>query len=140
MTTRSPSLRLTPDPRSARQARQHARTALATAGHQEWADDAALAVTELVTNVIRHARTDCEVCVCISPDAARISVRDYDPTPPIHRHPGPLATTGRGIPLVAELSNDFGITPLGADGKVVWFSFRQPRRAGNPQADTEPTH
>ena len=135
MSTRQPSLWLPPDPRSVRHARWHVHTALTTAGHPEWADDAALAVSELVTNVVLHARTDCEVSVCVTSDDARVSVRDFSPLPPVHRHHGQHATTGRGLPLVTGLSTDFGITPLGDTGKVVWFSLTRVHPADDAVAD-----
>ena len=115
--------RLPPEPGSVRDARRQVGQTLSRAGHEEWADDAVLAVSEVVTNVVLHARTDCEVAVCVTADDARVSVRDFSPLPPVHRQHSQYATTGRGIPLVTALSTDFGITPLGSHGKVVWFTL-----------------
>jgi PAS domain S-box-containing protein len=112
---------LPPEPLSVRTARRHVVQALVELGKADWADDAGLAVTEIVANVVLHARTACEVAVEVSDQGARIAVRDFDPTPPVQMRFSPYATTGRGLSVVAALSRDFGIELLGTDGKVVWF-------------------
>jgi anti-sigma regulatory factor (Ser/Thr protein kinase) len=114
-------LRLPPEPQSVRQAREHVRNTLEEAGRDQWVDDAALAVSELVSNVVLHAGTDCELSVSVSWDSARVSVRDFSKALPVERHYSADATTGRGLTIVAQLSADFGVDPLGHDGKVVWF-------------------
>lgn len=114
-------LRLPPEPISVRLARQYVTQTLQQHGHAEWADDAALAVSEVVANVVLHARTDCEVSVAVEPDSARISVRDFNPDLPSPRHFSEYATTGRGLEVVSRLTADLGIQSLGDAGKVVWF-------------------
>jgi anti-sigma regulatory factor (Ser/Thr protein kinase) len=104
-----------------RQARELVRNALEEAGRDQWVDDATLAVSELVSNVVLHAGTDCELSVSVSWDSARVSVRDFSNALPVERHYGADATTGRGLTIVAELSADFGVERLGHEGKVVWF-------------------
>jgi anti-sigma regulatory factor (Ser/Thr protein kinase) len=127
------SLRLPPEPQSVRQARAHIRQALHEAGREEWLDDAALAVSELVSNVVLHACTDCELWVSVTWDSVRVSVRDFSSRLPVARHFGADATTGRGLTIVAGLSADFGVDPLGNDGKIVWFVLdgTTPGAAGN---------
>jgi PAS domain S-box-containing protein len=115
------TVRLPPEPLSVRDARRHVTQVLVEAGREEWADDAGLAVSEMVTNVVLHARTDCELSVVVSDDDVRVSVRDFSPSLPTQRHFPQDATTGRGLALVARLSADFGVEVLGAEGKVVWF-------------------
>jgi anti-sigma regulatory factor (Ser/Thr protein kinase) len=119
--TQEPSLRLPPKPISVRRARQHVRAALLQAGHQDWVDDAAVAVSELVTNVIAHARTDCEVSVSVASESARISVRDFSGALPAHRQVAQYATTGRRLPLVQALAAGFGVEVLDSGGKEIWF-------------------
>jgi anti-sigma regulatory factor (Ser/Thr protein kinase) len=116
-------LRLPPEPRSVRQAREHVRHTLAEAGRADWVDDATVAVSELVTNVVLHAGTACELLVSVSVDSARVSVRDFSAALPIERHYSSQATTGRGLTIVARLSADFGVDSLGHAGKVVWFEL-----------------
>jgi anti-sigma regulatory factor (Ser/Thr protein kinase) len=115
------SLRLSPEPRSVRQAREHIRRTLEGAGREEWVDDAALAVSELVSNVVLHACTDCELAVSVTGDSVRVDVRDFSRQLPVERHSGSDATSGRGLTIVAGLSADFGVDPLGHEGKIVWF-------------------
>jgi PAS domain S-box-containing protein len=114
-------VRLPPDPGSVRDARRQVRETLTRAGQEEWADDAVLAVSEVVTNVVLHARTDCELTVLVSADGVRVNVRDFSPSLPAQRHFPRDATTGRGLGLVVKVTADFGIDVLDGDGKVVWF-------------------
>lgn len=116
------TVRLPPDAASVSAARRHIRLALAAGGRADWSDDAELAVSELVTNAVLHARTDCEVVVTHEPDRVLVAVRDFSPSVLLERHFSEHATTGRGLRLVAGLGADFGIDGFGPDGKVVWFS------------------
>ncbi|MFJ8074201.1 ATP-binding protein [Streptomyces sp. NPDC096176] len=88
-------------------------------------DHAALGVTELLTNVHRHAQPDkmCTVDVELLLDRLTISVHDHDPRLPTVRDPGMAATSGRGLALVAAMSESWGARPQGDTGKVVWFTL-----------------
>ncbi len=88
-------------------------------------DRAALGVTELLTNVHLHALRDktCTVEMELLPDRLTVSVRDRDPRLPVVDDAGPLATCGRGLAMVAALSESWGARPDGESGKVVWFSL-----------------
>ncbi|MEW1901437.1 MULTISPECIES: ATP-binding protein [unclassified Streptomyces] len=110
-------------------------------------DHALLGVTELLTNVHRHARPDkrCTVEIELLLDRLTVSVRDHDPRPP--RTEGPfgdpadgspdgLATSGRGLVLVGAVSESWGVRPCGDDGKVVWFTLAAPP-AGTPVGTRE---
>jgi hypothetical protein len=48
-------------------------------------DEAALAVSELVTNAVLHARTHIGVSLCVAGGKVELAVRDDDPRPPILR-------------------------------------------------------
>ncbi|MEG3628291.1 ATP-binding protein [Streptomyces poriticola] len=101
-------------------------------------DRAALGVTELLTNVHLHARPDktCTVEIELLLDRVTVSVRDHDPRLPVVDAADPLATTGRGLAMVAALSESWGARPDGASGKVVWFTL--PRPAPSPAAVARP--
>ncbi|MET7684596.1 ATP-binding protein [Streptomyces sp. NPDC005423] len=91
-------------------------------------DRAALGVTELLTNVHRHAEPDkiCTVEIELSLDHLMVSVRDHDPRLPVVEDIGdvaPLATCGRGLAMVAAVSESWGVRPDGDSGKVVWFTL-----------------
>ena len=91
---------------------------------------AALLVSELVSNVIRHAATTFEVVVTIE-DSVRVEVRDgaaiteafrdLVANPP--RRVAPSASSGRGLMLISTLASRFGLEDRGAHGKSVWFEL-----------------
>ncbi|MGW5333286.1 ATP-binding protein [Streptomyces bauhiniae] len=106
-------------------------------------DRAALGVTELLSNVHRHARPDksCTVELEFRSDRLTVSVRDRDPRLPVVAEgaeasdAGPLATCGRGLVMVAAVSESWGCRPDGEDGKVVWFALSAtPAPAPRPPA------
>ncbi|MEU3369879.1 ATP-binding protein [Streptomyces sp. NPDC006711] len=94
-------------------------------------DEAALCVTELLTNVHRHAEPDkmCTVEIELLLDRLTISVHDHDPTLPSVRKADTLATNGRGLSLIAAVSEAWGVRPLGESGKTVWFTLAAPSPA-----------
>ncbi len=119
------TLRLPPEPGSARQARVLLRDILTRTERLDCLDAAELACTELVTNALLHAHTDMVVTIEVH-EAVRVSVRDFNPTPPLQRHYGVQATTGRGLALVAAVSDEHGISDVGPDGKTMWFTVGGP--------------
>ncbi|GAA4092084.1 ATP-binding protein [Streptomyces hundungensis] len=94
-------------------------------------DQAALGVTELLTNVHRHAEPDkmCTVAIELLLDRLTISVHDHDPTLPALRDAEALATNGRGLALIAAVSESWGVRPVGEAGKTVWFTLAAPSPA-----------
>ncbi|QTD96774.1 Histidine kinase-, DNA gyrase B-, and HSP90-like ATPase [Streptomyces cyanogenus] len=115
-------------------------------------DRAALGVTELLSNVHRHARPDksCTVELELLPDRLTVSVRDHDPRLPVPADvpdtadATPLATCGRGLAMVAAVSESWGARPDGENGKVVWFTLpaaAAPRSHPDhaPRGTTRPT-
>lgn len=88
-------------------------------------DRAALGVTELLSNVHRHAQPDktCTVEMELLLDRLMVSVRDHDPRLPVVEDADSLATCGRGLAMVAAVSESWGARPDGESGKVVWFTL-----------------
>lgn len=88
-------------------------------------DRASLGVTELLSNVHRHARPDkiCTVEMELLLDRLKVSVHDHDPRLPVMADAGPLATCGRGLAMVAAMSESWGAVPDGESGKAVWFTL-----------------
>ncbi|GGJ07281.1 ATPase [Streptomyces brasiliensis] len=112
-------------------------------------DRAALGVTELLTNVHRHAQPDksCTVEIELLPDRLTVSVRDHDPRLPVLEEAEALDTTGRGLAMVAAVSESWGARPDGDSGKVVWFTLPaapaakpQPARPSRRAVVEEPAH
>ena len=96
-------------------------------------DPAALGVTELLTNVHRHAQPDklCTVEIELLLDRLTVSVHDHDPRLPEVRDADPLATCGRGLAMVAAVSESWGVRPRRrvGQGRVVHASGRRRRGA-----------
>ncbi|MGW1770400.1 ATP-binding protein [Streptomyces sp. NPDC002104] len=103
-------------------------------------DRAALGVTELLSNVHRHAQPDktCTVEIELRLGRLTVSVYDSDPRLPQLRDSAAAAnrpaggrpvdaleTSGRGLALVEALSEAWGARQQDdCPGKVVWFSLR----------------
>ncbi|GAB2882170.1 ATP-binding protein [Streptomyces deserti] len=92
-------------------------------------DDATLAVSELLTNVLRHvppdARTgarNARLTVTRLPGALNVCVRDFEPALPKPAQSDADAERGRGLPLVIAFADDFGCSPI-KGGKDVWANF-----------------
>ncbi|GAB3692789.1 ATP-binding protein [Angustibacter aerolatus] len=119
-------VRLDGDPRSVRTARRVVTEVLVGAGRPEWVDDAVLATSEVVTNVVLHAGTAGELSVRAMPGAVRVEVRDYSLELPTTQRFGRMATTGRGMRMLALLSHAHGVIEL-PDGKVAAAPWRPVR-------------
>ncbi|MEH6374777.1 ATP-binding protein [Streptomyces sp. KLMMK] len=94
-------------------------------------DPAALCVTELLTNVHQHAEPDkrCTVEIDLVLDRLTVSVRDHDPRLPRVADPDAGSTHGRGLALIAAVSDSWGVQERHDGGKVVWFSLPVPEPA-----------
>uniref|UniRef100_A0AAU2JL48 ATP-binding protein n=1 Tax=Streptomyces sp. NBC_00049 TaxID=2903617 RepID=A0AAU2JL48_9ACTN len=91
-------------------------------------DRAALGVTELLSNVHRHAQPNktCIVEIELRLGRLTVSVIDSDPRLPVLREmqAGALETCGRGLALVEAVSEAWGARhQADGPGKVVWFSL-----------------
>ncbi|MFF9914250.1 ATP-binding protein [Streptomyces sp. NPDC013457] len=99
-------------------------------------DHAALGVTELLTNVHRHAQPDkmCTVEIELLLDRLTVSVHDHDPRiPDVDCRSGrtnpdnveDFATSGRGLAIIEAVSESWGIRPHDS-GKIIWFTLPAP--------------
>jgi DNA-binding NarL/FixJ family response regulator len=112
-------------PASARAARKVLTAALDGWCGDEVRDAAALLISELVTNGIRHAATDVDVRISLGSRTVRVEIGDRSPVVPVLRSPEPTDIGGRGMRIVDELSLRWGVQAR-RTGKVVWFEL--PRR------------
>jgi anti-sigma regulatory factor (Ser/Thr protein kinase) len=89
-----------------------------------------LIVSELVTNVVRHAGTEARLELSLRGDFLHVRVRDSSTAQPVPRQTLPGATQivghdshGRGLHLVEVYSSGWGYVVSGP-GKVVWATVR----------------
>lgn len=80
---------------------------------------AQLLATELVTNAVRHAGSSVELTVARRGDRIRIEARDDSPARPVTAHVD-ASTRHRGLLLVEDLSEAWGVDVHDHTGKVVW--------------------
>lgn len=122
-----PVIELSPNPDSVARARRWSNEVLQDLGIPELADTLALLVSELVTNVVVHARTACEVTILDEVDRLRVAVRDgSDRLPGLNLRSDPLAQSGRGMLLIDGMSDRYGVEQLPGGGKLVWFELVRP--------------
>ncbi|KWW98769.1 Response regulator receiver [Carbonactinospora thermoautotrophica] len=106
-------------------AREQARLAATTAGLPEQTEAAALLLSELAANALRHAGGLAHVRLLCQPRMLRIEVTDPDPTPAELIRPAPDAEHGRGLHLVAALAHTWGCDRH-EHGKTVWCELGAP--------------
>jgi serine/threonine-protein kinase RsbW len=82
-----------------------------------------LAVSELVTNAVRHGHGTVVLRVSWLAEELRIEVCDGNPSPATLRLAGVEDEAGRGLFLVAVLARNWGVSP---DGRTTWCTFRLP--------------
>lgn len=117
--------RLAAHPVSAAEARRLVKASLGSASLDDVSDDAALLVTELVSNAVRHAGSELEVTVVLRPGTVRIEVADFSPGGTIEALPADgEAEGGRGLSIVDTLSSRWGVNTH-PGGKTIWFELDQ---------------
>jgi hypothetical protein len=125
------------DPRAASQARQYIRAQLAAWGLADLALTTELLVSELVGNVIRHARGPIRLRLLRSRTLI-CEVYDGSLSTPRIRHADYTDEGGRGLQLVAALSRRWGARYL-HEGKCIWTEQElpngEPRDAGSTAPD-----
>ena len=99
---------------SAGSALDSVRAALGLHGLGEYADDAEIITSELVTNAVQHACANGTKTIGVtlthagSPAAVTVAVSDSSPHGPIRRDTPPGSEQGRGLQIVEALSAHWG--------------------------------
>jgi anti-sigma regulatory factor (Ser/Thr protein kinase) len=118
-------LRLPPDAESVPAARRFARDQLRASSCDS--ETATLLVSEVVTNAVLHGRSDVLLVVEDRGDIAYVSVSDLSPMPPRVHNFAVESATGRGLRLVDQLAQRWGVDRMASgNGKVVWFEVGEP--------------
>lgn len=119
-------LELVASPESAAIARGFVAGVLDAAGWGSVAETGVLLASELVTNAVRHGVPPCTLAVSVGDDEVEVAVEDGDPSvlPVAVRAADAFDEDGRGLLLVAGLSEDWGVRPL-LNGKAIWFTLRR---------------
>lgn len=117
-------MQLEPAPTSPARARHFVRRALEREGAAASADVTELLTSELVTNAVLYSQGSIELSVSADEDQVLVVVSDGNPAPPRPRSTDVLAASGRGLLLVGELADDWGVNG-DRTGKQVWFALRR---------------
>jgi hypothetical protein len=129
--TRTPGLEFG----SVKAARDFARATLRRWGMADLGNDGGVVVSELLTNALRHAlprragfaAAPIRIGLLHPGPCVLCAVADPSDQVPVVREPDHLAETGRGLHVIASLSDRWGWTVPGRNGKVVWATL--PARA-----------
>ena len=120
---RAQRMQLPSRPASAAEARRFLQRALAGRSAR-LREVGVLLGSELVTNALLYAPGTIELRVDdAEPDRVRVTVHDQSPEPVAPRRVGIEATSGRGLALVEELAEAWGVELIPDDGKEVWFEL-----------------
>jgi len=112
---------LAPDAQSSAAAREALRGVMGAWADEEIRADAALLLTELVANGVRHARSPMAVALTVEPDLLRVEVRDSSPYFPVPRDPDEHG--GRDVLILDALATTWGVLRHPGAGKTVWFEL-----------------
>jgi len=85
-----------------------------------------LLVSELVANAMTHAATTAQMVLDLSDRRLRVEVRDKAGGRPRRRDPNFDEPTGRGLMIVEELADRWGVDDE-PPGKSVWFELQASR-------------
>lgn len=116
-------LPLSREPSSVAQARRFVTARLAASGLEELSEAAALVTTELVTNVLVHTGSSPMLRMLIRADSVRIEIEDACPVLPVPGILDPTGGCGRGLVLVEQFTQRWGVKRVPDTGKIVWFEL-----------------
>ncbi|WP_434600105.1 ATP-binding protein [Streptomyces sp. A5-4] len=117
------------DPCAVQQARTFASNVLSRWEITDRLDELLLCISELATNALCHASAtaDAHFLLCLTHlsghQAVRIEVHDRSERLPVMKHRSRLDEQGRGLFLVEQLSERWGVEPR-AGGKSVWTELQ----------------
>ncbi|MFF9344438.1 MULTISPECIES: SpoIIE family protein phosphatase [unclassified Streptomyces] len=113
------------DPEALSSARHMIRAAVRAWGAGSRADEIELVADELMTNALMHTDGGAIITLRVLPGAERrlrVEVEDRSSALPRRREAGEAGVSGRGLLLVDQLSDGWGVESRGG-GKCVWCEF-----------------
>ncbi|MET9351286.1 ATP-binding SpoIIE family protein phosphatase [Streptomyces termitum] len=120
------------EPERIAEAREQVRQLLHDWADGDQLDAAVLMVSEMVTNVLVHTDGDALLTAQVAAGEEgrrlRVEVSDASDELPHKRHPGEMASSGRGLVLMEMLADAWGVEPRG-EGKTIWFELSEPVEA-----------
>lgn len=106
-------------------------------GLPQWLrDDAALLVSELMSNTVRHGGETALLTVTLRDGLLTVAVHDDGAgLPEMHDEVPDLSTTsGRGLQIVDRVADSWGVDlDAGGPGKTVWFRLDAGAASGTPR-------
>ena len=112
----------TPELKSASDARHFAERTLAEWDMPEVLEATRLLVSELVVNAVIHARTESELVLRAEDGHLHVEVVDHSSAQPVMQEYSPTAPSGRGLLILDELADEWGVERDGTS-KTVWFDL-----------------
>ena len=112
---------------SVSEARKFASEALSAWGIRDRLDDVCLCLSEVATNALVHVGPlsfGFRARLTISGPVVRLEVHDQGPGRPRRKHPSLDAPSGRGLLLVDELADEWGVDDQHSLGKTIWLNFK----------------
>jgi anti-sigma regulatory factor (Ser/Thr protein kinase) len=94
----------------------------------ELGQDAALVLSELITNAVVHGAGSVRVEFRIDAEHLTLAVRDGSAVLPDRREAGPLDGNGRGLEIIEALAVRWGVDVLDDGGKRVFVELALPPR------------
>jgi hypothetical protein len=127
---------LRPNLGSPKTAREFTKRTLSSWNIEGLYNDVAVVVSELVTNALCHGLHDVSYSALARPIQLMLLARDHrmlaaviDPSDKTPSLAGPkqIAETGRGLRIIAVMSDSWGWVPFATGGKAVWAAFNLPK-------------
>ena len=112
-----------------RAARAFLRTVFSVWGCDDEDEVAAVLISEVVTNAIRHTAGKVTLRITLAGDVVRVEASDGAPGPLRALPLDVTADGGRGLFLVEMLARDWGAVDDDYGGKIVWFEVPVHRTA-----------
>ena len=126
-------------PSSVARARRLLREHLTGTDHEHLLETAELVVSEMVTNAIVHTGTSVELAVSLDESGLGVEVADSGAHLPILTSYGAMSSTGRGLQLVDQLVDTWGVEAR-PGGKVVWVRLGAGASAEEPETPAGAWH